>query len=736
MPYTKPDVFITVDLTAASVTVPSPELSPLIVGEHYHVVKGAFAGFVDAGESTTISYPKLPDSTNDATKKLAVDVISAFSPTVEMILGNGVKVDITDKLSFSASLITKTPIVATHDGVPFSGSIYVSYRALSDQYSGVAAELLEAAVATDLTAYFGAAGVGPANPLGFGMFQAMAHAGIKVSGLSIGDLPDGNGAGTYSGSISNVTLSYAAALDFSKAYDLYMVVPMTSDDYVLDVVLAHVNAQSTTGKQERRMVFSPAITDYWPIRGDETHKVWHSIIGDDASAQTWLNGGKDPVTANAITDCQDNGGLVQCTNTAHGLATDDIIVVAGLTDVTNGNATVTVIDANTFDIQGSTFVTAADTGTWVHPESAIGAEFTTATSEIVRRIATGVGTAFGSYIVQGVSLASGGALLDTLSTTLETENVTVDFFDATDRRFWLTLSSSALELPSTRLRVGDRLHVFGTTFSDAFMATVLYPGVASDDTMVEVKAGAVSYDHFDDTYTNQIRFYREATAKSVVDGIADMCTAYGDERLLLLGPDTVAMSVAGVATDVPAFYVAAQLGAEFCQAGRKPAGAEPGAYAMTGVRDSIVAVWKSSRYFTDDQLNTAAEGGFTWLVNDYVGGPVTTRDTISTLPGTVETRDFILGVERDFLAKAYRKALRPDLRKYRVDAALLSKVNLKAAAIGAKYTNVNSATRTFKNITVKQVTQDENDPSTVILVVEATHLYVLKNIQVTLRIVL
>jgi len=216
----------------------------------------------------------------------------------------------------------------------------------------------------------------------------------------------------------------------------------------------------------------------------------------------------------------------------------------------------------------------------------------------------------------------------------------------------------------------------------------------------------------------------------------DMAVAYGNEGLVVMAPDTVAMSVGGVAKDVPAFYVGAQLAGEMCLVGRRSAGAEPGAYPFTGVRDSIIAAWKSNRYFTDSQLNTAAEGCITWLINDYVGGPVMTRDTISTNVGTIETRDIVLGVERDFLAKALRKALRPDLRRFRIDEALLQRITLKVASIASKYTAVTSPYRTFKEITVIDVSQDEQNPDSVIVELEATHLYVLKNIKSTLRIVI
>lgn len=741
MPYNKPDVFVTVELTAASVQVPSPDLVPLIIGEQFFVVKEAYAGFVDAGEITDVLYPKLPDSYNDPDVKLAVDVTSQYSPQVQMVLGNGVQVDITDLLTYTSSVIQKPALGDYAAGVPYSGAIYVTYRAFSDQYSGVNQELLTAASVADLVALFGADSVGPANPLAFGMYNALVHGGVEVAGLAVGDLPDQNGAGTYSGSLSNATLSYADALDFSKAHDLYYIVPMTHDDYVLDVVLAHVNTMSTTGKQERRMAFVPAMTDFWPIRGDEDQKIWYSIIGEDTAALAYLNGGYDPSASKSITATADEGGEIKCTCVGHGFLTGDTIIVTGIADLEAGAATevtITKLTADTFTIDDSTYTGPSDTGTFVATESAVGSEISVSATVKIRRIATGDGTDFGTYIVKGVSMLNAGVTRDTYTTTIATKNVTLDFEDTVgaNRRYWVEFSTSALEIPATRVRIGDRLHIFGTDLADAFMATVVYPGVSSNDKLVEVVFGDTEFDHAALAETNQIRVYREAKLKEVVEGMKSMAAAYGDERLVLMAPDTVAMSVSGVATDVPAFYVAAQLAGEICQVGRRASGAEPGAYPFTGVRNPVVATFKSSRYFTDDQLNTAAEGGITWLVNDYKGGPVYARDTISTDMGTIETRDIVLGVERDFLAKTFRKALRPDLRRFRIDGSLLNRIALRASAIGAKYTGSASPTRTFREISVKEVSQDPASPDTVVLVIEAVHLYVLKYIRVTLRIVL
>jgi hypothetical protein len=72
----------------------------------------------------------------------------------------------------------------------------------------------------------------------------------------------------------------------------------------------------------------------------------------------------------AITGAANNGsGLVRITAAAHGLATGNEITIAGVVGTTeaNGNWTLTVITANTYDLQGSTFANAYVSGGTVTP---------------------------------------------------------------------------------------------------------------------------------------------------------------------------------------------------------------------------------------------------------------------------------------------------------------------------------------------------------------------------------
>ena len=118
-----------------------------------------------------------------------------------------------------------------------------------------------------------------------------------------------------------------------------------------------------------------ALTNTWLIEGQGAHKLEeHTDYGTSASIQkvgqlywdSFAIAGYAPV---AITNAVNNGsGLIRITSMAHGLATTNSVVINGVGGVTaaNGAWIVTVIDANTYDLNGSTFsgtYTSGGTGT-------------------------------------------------------------------------------------------------------------------------------------------------------------------------------------------------------------------------------------------------------------------------------------------------------------------------------------------------------------------------------------
>jgi len=79
----------------------------------------------------------------------------------------------------------------------------------------------------------------------------------------------------------------------------------------------------------------------------------------------YTNQGRLTDTSTTISNAVDNGsGLIRITSTTHGLTTNDFVNIAGVTGTieANGDFQVTVIDANTIDLVGSTFTNAYISG--------------------------------------------------------------------------------------------------------------------------------------------------------------------------------------------------------------------------------------------------------------------------------------------------------------------------------------------------------------------------------------
>jgi hypothetical protein len=83
------------------------------------------------------------------------------------------------------------------------------------------------------------------------------------------------------------------------------------------------------------------------------------------------------VASLAITDCvDDGGGLIKVTSNGHGLATGRTVYISGVAGTTEANSvspwTITVVDANNFTLDGSTFANTYTSGGLILPQAPIG----------------------------------------------------------------------------------------------------------------------------------------------------------------------------------------------------------------------------------------------------------------------------------------------------------------------------------------------------------------------------
>lgn len=142
-----------------------------------------------------------------------------------------------------------------------NGEILVSYRALEEEYSGARLRRLEASTLGELQTLFGTHGVGPANPLGYMMYNAIRHGNMAVRGVAVGNPANDDGSSSYTGSLTSEILSYTASMDFIALdpASYYAIAMSTYNEAVWDVFLAYTNALAASSKYWSRLVVGAEI---------------------------------------------------------------------------------------------------------------------------------------------------------------------------------------------------------------------------------------------------------------------------------------------------------------------------------------------------------------------------------------------------------------------------------------------------------------------------------------------
>lgn len=142
-----------------------------------------------------------------------------------------------------------------------TGQILVSYRALQEQYSGARLQRLEASTLAELTALFGAAGVGPANPLGYMMYNTIRHNNMTVRGIAVGNPAEDDGSSSYTGSLTSEILAYSASKDFmlNDPDGYYAITISTYNEAVWDEFKTYVNSLTSSGKHWARLIVGAEI---------------------------------------------------------------------------------------------------------------------------------------------------------------------------------------------------------------------------------------------------------------------------------------------------------------------------------------------------------------------------------------------------------------------------------------------------------------------------------------------
>lgn len=97
---------------------------------------------------------------------------------------------------------------------------------------------------------------------------------------------------------------------------------------------------------------------------------------------------------------------------------------------------------------------------------------------------------------------------------------------------------------------------------------------------------------------------------------------------------------------------------------------------MTGITGVV-----GTEKFTKRQLNVIAGGGTYILIQDAIGGPVSSRHQLSTDLTSIETRELSITKVVDFTAKFLRLAVRKFIGVNNVDPSLLDSLGTTVNAV-------------------------------------------------------
>lgn len=181
-----------------------------------------------------------------------------------------------------APTITADVLRSSLTGRPLSStaSVHIGYTALRLDVTADADQpgIIRVSNTDDVESIYGPIDV--RNPLALGLYLALlnAGAGVEVTALGVDDVSDAEPNGT--------TVSYARALEFLRAYEIYALAPLSQSEDVIALCDAHVKDMSEPLMRGERVVISAPIN---PVRRN-----------DDVLLSSGASGAESTVTTNQI----------------------------------------------------------------------------------------------------------------------------------------------------------------------------------------------------------------------------------------------------------------------------------------------------------------------------------------------------------------------------------------------------------------------------------------------------
>ena len=205
----------------------------------------------------------------------------------------------------------------------------------------------------------------------------------------------------------------------------------------------------------------------------------------------------------------------------------------------------------------------------------------------------------------------------------------------------------------------------------------------------------------------------------------DISASMGTRRMTHIFAPAVGVSDSGsTMTVVPGYYVAcAYAGMTQSRPAQQPLTNSPIA--------GFIKVFNTRNYFTEKQLNTIASGGTTIIEQVNTTSALTVRHQLTTDMRTIESREYSIIRNADFIAKSARETFRPYIGRFYINKAALEVLS----KLGSMFVSSMKETDNLaEGSTVNKFMVNEEQKDSVIMCITAIVPAPLNNITIFLQI--
>lgn len=198
---------------------------------------------------------------------------------------------------------------------------------------------------------------------------------------------------------------------------------------------------------------------------------------------------------------------------------------------------------------------------------------------------------------------------------------------------------------------------------------------------------------------------------------ADLGRRYQNRRMIVTAPDTATMTIDGLDTSVPGYYINAAI-----------AGLKASKLPQTPLTEASIsglkAVSGSQDRYSEPQLKIMSAGGLWIMYQESDAGAVLVRQQLTTDMTSAATREDSITQAIDFAAKLFRRSIRNFIGRYNITLSVVESVTFVVEALVRFLTKPgNGSSGVLKEINVLSIQQSTENPDEIEMDAEITPYY-------------